>query len=356
MKLDQHIYTLLHEHDCVIVANFGGFVGSSQPSNYNPAKHILYPPSKQIAFNSGLKNNDGLLANHISKNENILYTEACEMIKKYVASCYINLEAGNKLTLEKVGVLFYDAEKNIQFVADPNISYLKDSFGLTSIHTSFIKREEELLSPGETIHRSQKRKSISSWKVMELIPAAAIVALMFTFPVIQENYRDQLSALNPFASKKAVVERPFFAFPHAKKTTAKTFELPKTTLEIKSEKVVLNEIIPYAQLNGKAVDIAGSVAMASSINNTESLKKESAVPSASANYFIIVGCFGVDQNALNFKSDLSSKGFNSSIPGKNSQGLIMVSASSYADITAAENDLIRIQKEINPQAWIYKKS
>jgi hypothetical protein len=33
---------------------------------------IHFPPKKMISFNANLKNNDGLLANHIAQSENLL--------------------------------------------------------------------------------------------------------------------------------------------------------------------------------------------------------------------------------------------------------------------------------------------
>ena len=75
-KVDKHISELLYQHDCVIVPEFGGFVANYCSAKIHPTQHTFTPPSKSIVFNSNLKNNDGLLANHIALAENTNYPEA----------------------------------------------------------------------------------------------------------------------------------------------------------------------------------------------------------------------------------------------------------------------------------------
>ncbi|MEP7170090.1 MAG: SPOR domain-containing protein, partial [Bacteroidota bacterium] len=172
MKTDHHIASLLYNHDCVIIPDFGGFVASYQSAQLNELQHTFYPPSKKIAFNASLKNNDGLLANHISARENILYSEACKIIYEYVEACSQILSNGKKINLDQIGLLFYDAEKNIQFIPDPHQNFLKDSFGLALVHSPAINIDQETL-PVKDIEFSRARKSSKfNWRIVELIPAA----------------------------------------------------------------------------------------------------------------------------------------------------------------------------------------
>ena len=66
MILANYIKDLLYRYDCVIIPNFGGFITNKISAKFNVDSSCFYPPSKQIAFNSHLKGNDGLLANYIS--------------------------------------------------------------------------------------------------------------------------------------------------------------------------------------------------------------------------------------------------------------------------------------------------
>ena len=66
MKFDKYIKDLLYRHECVILPNLGAFVARHTPSNIDESNSIIHPPSKIISFNAGIKENDGLLANHIA--------------------------------------------------------------------------------------------------------------------------------------------------------------------------------------------------------------------------------------------------------------------------------------------------
>ena len=54
--VDHYISELLFLHDCIILPEFGGFVGNPQSAKLNKITGILSPPSKQILFNSNLNN------------------------------------------------------------------------------------------------------------------------------------------------------------------------------------------------------------------------------------------------------------------------------------------------------------
>ncbi len=66
-SIEYYISQLLYKNDCVIVMNFGGFVCRSISANINQITGVLTPPNKSILFNSQLKENDGLLINHIAQ-------------------------------------------------------------------------------------------------------------------------------------------------------------------------------------------------------------------------------------------------------------------------------------------------
>src|ERR1035438_4410420 len=126
MNFEQHISRLLLNYDCVIIPGFGGFVGNYQGASVHPTMHLFMPPTKSIVFNRNLKSNDGLLANELVAAEGLNYNEALKIIDKYVQTSEKILNEGRKLSLEKVGNLFYDIEKNLQFEPDNSINYLMD--------------------------------------------------------------------------------------------------------------------------------------------------------------------------------------------------------------------------------------
>ena len=73
LKLDSHISYLLHEHDCVILPSFGGFVANYHSAKIDPVIDLMHPPKKHIVFNKTLQNNDGLLVNEVASYEGVSF-------------------------------------------------------------------------------------------------------------------------------------------------------------------------------------------------------------------------------------------------------------------------------------------
>ena len=199
MKIDNYISELLYDHDCVIVTDLGGFIANYKPASINSALHVLNPPSKKLAFNSSLKNNDGLLASHISQRAALSYLDASEVIREYVKDALKNMKMGQKLKIEKVGLLYLDNEQNIQFIPDQNANYLVSSFGLSALHSPQIKRDQpaprEEMPVRVKVKKEPKRQIVSekkkgSWKIIEVIPAAAVLTFLFIIPPVLNELED----------------------------------------------------------------------------------------------------------------------------------------------------------------------
>ena len=50
VQLTKYIVQLLHQHDCVIIPDFGGFVAQYKPATLDRVTGFSSPPSKQILF------------------------------------------------------------------------------------------------------------------------------------------------------------------------------------------------------------------------------------------------------------------------------------------------------------------
>ena len=92
MKISNHIFNLLQEHDCVIVPNFGAFVARNISAKISSDGSKIFPPNKEITFNKSLVKNDGLLINRISSSENISYEVADDKLNKWVVKSHKKLK------------------------------------------------------------------------------------------------------------------------------------------------------------------------------------------------------------------------------------------------------------------------
>ena len=81
MKIELYIAQLLYRYQCVTIPGFGAFLTEIQSAKLNESTNSFSPPKKMIAFNANLKNNDGLLANHIALAEKTSYEYAVSKIQ-----------------------------------------------------------------------------------------------------------------------------------------------------------------------------------------------------------------------------------------------------------------------------------
>ena len=140
MNIDQYIAPLLYRYQCVTVPGLGAFLTEMQSAQFNENSNVFFPPKKLISFNSYLKNNDGLLANHIAQKEKIGYEVAVQNIEKEVATWKNILQSKQQIELHNIGILVLNAEGNLVFEASNQVNFLTDSFGLSSFVSPFIKR------------------------------------------------------------------------------------------------------------------------------------------------------------------------------------------------------------------------
>ncbi len=157
MTVAAYIQRLFHDHDCVILPGFGGFITSYEGASINKEMSAIAPPFKKIAFNESLKTNDGFLVNEIAVGEEVSKSVALEMIIDFINEVKNGLESQQQFILAGIGRLFYSKEQKIQFEPDNKENYLDASFGLSDLHVKPIEREE---SEMKKVHPARSRQAV----------------------------------------------------------------------------------------------------------------------------------------------------------------------------------------------------
>lgn len=342
-KVDKHISELLNEHDCVIVPDLGGFVANYASAKIHPVQHTFTPPSKNIVFNKNLKNNDGLLANHIVISENTNYPQALKYIQHFVVNTNEQLKKGTKVKIEEVGTLFLDVEKNIQFEPDETTNHLLDAFGLSRFQSPAIKRDniskriEKEFKDRDAI--PAERKKINVKRYVALAIAMPLIFGLIWIPLKTDLLKNiNYSDLNPFATKEAVKPIVKTEAPDNSKTVKIT--VPKDT-------VATPAVIENTQPEPTTATIVEPV-------KADTTHVETQKPVNAANKFhLVAGCFQIEENAIRFVSILQQQNINAAIIGQNNKGLYVVSCGDYATRREANNELENLRK-LQPNAWLYK--
>lgn len=353
MKVDKHISELLFEHDCVIVPDFGGFVANYAPAKIHPVKHTFTPPSKNISFNKNLKSNDGLLANHISTAEKTTYPEALKHINHFTSDTQSRLKKGEKVTVDEIGSLYLDSERNIQF--EPGTTnYLLDAFGLPQFQSPAIKRdtitkriEKEFIDRGPV---TAEKKKINVKRYVALAIAAPVVILGAVWLSLNINTIKNInySSLNPFAVSEAV-RNAGNAAAEAKKTVSPSTVKPAETIVVAKDTAqrVLSTSQPVTAslVENKAVGIVKADSTKVAVTNVAANKE--------LKFHLITGCFQVPENADRFVGILQSQNLTASIIGKRN-GLLVVSSGDFASREEALAQLVQLKKS-QPEAWLLVK-
>ncbi len=300
MTLTNYINDLLYRYDCVIVPDFGGFVTNAISAKVNHFSHSFYPPTKQITFNSHLKNNDGLLANYMAASEDISFEKANQKIAAVVKSWTVQLQT-ESVSIGKVGSLSLNSEQQITFEPNTVTNYLTETFGMTSLSSPAIKRLEyktqvEKLAPVVVV---QKKSS-------GFIKYAAAAAIVFTVGIIGWNGYQTNQLQEQYAKQQQAVEK-----------------------KIQSATFVIDNPLPTIQLN---------------------VSKETP-----KNFHIVAGAFEFHENAEKKLKQLKAKGFKAEIIGKNKWGLTQVIYSSHETRAEAYKNLANIRYNISEDAWLLIK-
>ena len=324
MVLEKYISKLLFEHDCVIVPGFGGFIANYTPASIHPVHHTFSPPSRNLAFNANLSNNDGLLANAIKTGLDISFTDATNLISAEVSLLIRKLENHEKVSLEHIGVLFYNKEKSLQFNPDHSFNHNPDSFGLTTFTSSAIKRE--------ALHEKISRKLLPHQAVLSRrrLPAtlkwAAVMLPLMTIGLWSAFNTDKISSLyNNYASFIPSAS-------HTASAPGKSTAKPKANTRV------------ISALPAEAAPVA-----ATPPSNANNVVIETSAPDV---YFIIAGAFGVEENAQKFAEDLRLKGYDSFIAGQNRRGLYRVSVEGFSDKAQAMHKINEYRNGEFPGAWL----
>lgn len=146
MNLGKYIHDLLLNNETVIVPGFGAFVSKRKPAEI--LANEIKPPSKEITFSGQIRNNDGVLVGYVSGMNKISHFDALKSIEKERDNVVFSLEKGERVNLDKIGVLFRNENGEIEFNPLEGESHFTDLFGLEKVELNQEETDENLEEPG----------------------------------------------------------------------------------------------------------------------------------------------------------------------------------------------------------------
>ena len=315
MKIEKYISGLLYRYQCVSIPGFGAFLSEWQSAQIAEGHNSFVPPRKVISFNSNIKTNDGLLANHIALQEKISYETALAKIQTQVVFWLEKLQNKEVLTLENIGEIFSNSENNLVFKPNTSVNYLMDSFGLSGFNSPEIIRENQTQNGTETISISQPIAENET----------PVIPLVQTKP--NTNWLKYAAAIAVFSTVGTYGFKMYYDYT----IDQKTILVEKSVQEKINQK--LQEATFVLPNPMAAVDLT--------------LEEK-----PNAKYHVVAGAYRSEQNANKAMKQLVSQGFDAHLLTKNKYGLIPVAFGSYSNLKEAQNLKLQIKAKDSIDAWL----
>ena len=310
MQIEKHISDLLYRYQCVTVPGFGAFLTETVSAHVTGSASSFFPPKKVVSFNANVKNNDGLLANHVALQEKMSYELAVIKIGDVVNEWTYLLQNHNRVVLKNIGEISVNNEMNWVFEPANTVNYLTDSFGLTpfvspEITREVLKQEVEALEENTPIIFTPERKKDYSY----LKYAAIFVVMLGAGGFGYKTYYDQQIETKTLAVQKNVQE--------------------KVQQQIQEATFVISAPVEAVELS-----VAAPV--------------EEKMP-----YHLVAGAYRSEVNANKAIAELKAAGFeNAKMLPINKHNLYPVVYGSFKNLNEAQTERKNIQKSHNAEAWL----
>ena len=310
MQIEKHISDLLYRYQCVTVPGFGAFLTETVSAHVTGSASSFFPPKKVVSFNANVKNNDGLLANHVALQEKMSYELAVIKIGDVVNEWTYLLQNHNRVVLKNIGEISVNNEMNWVFEPANTVNYLTDSFGLTpfvspEITREILKQEVEALEEKAPIIFTPERKKDYSY----LKYAAIFVVMLGAGGFGYKTYYDQQIETKTLAVQKNVQE--------------------KVQQQIQEATFVISAPVEAVELS-----VAAPV--------------EEKMP-----YHLVAGAYRSEVNANKAIAELKAAGFeNAKMLPINKHNLYPVVYGSFKNLNKAQTERKNIQKSHNAEAWL----
>lgn len=348
--ITNYLKELLNDNECVIIPEFGAFISKRHSATIDYANHRFLPPYKEIVFNDKLKNDDGILADFISKKENISKEEASNKIHEFVNQSVAILDVNSELELVDLGK-FININGNFIFNAKDDVNILGDSFGLTEFNYQPVFRTETYQVIKEKIVVEQKEKNTDYTLAVESVEEltstttrrrpslfrTVVVTTLAFFLVFVINWTTEktdsnLASWNPF----------LYSSPNEFLIGISETQNHKDT---ETQSLKDTEIQNLGDLETQGLGDSKD----QSLGDLETQRLGDSNPV----YYIIGGSFQAEASAEKCLESIKKQGFEkASILDKNDKGYIRVYYESFADKADALSRLDAIKSEYNESAWL----
>jgi nucleoid DNA-binding protein len=330
VELAIYIKKLLYNHDILVIPGLGGLITQYKPAEINANDHSIAPPSKYLAFDKNLTDNDGLLANYISSQKGISKEEAGVFILTEVESILKRLDDQETILFEGIGY-FSKENDTIRFEREPEANFLTDSFGLSNIDYKPVEYNLTPKKNPEAISSGLERGYSVFWIPLAIIGVIIVVLMVYL------NYPDIAAKFKHQNVKTPVAVAPVKAKNDTLATAKKTEAVPKDTAKPSD----LEKFFDNATDKKKALALESD--------------PKAGKPQIDVTYYLIAGSFKTFDRAKILTKALTKEGYKPEII-QFEQDKYRVSLGEFKDKAQAQAEFDKITAARGADyVWILKK-
>ena len=311
MQIEQLIIQTLNAKNRVQIPGWGAFYLVEKEARWDAVTNTAFPRGKYVAFNPARSSIENTLLPTVMRTLGGSMEIAESWIRRKVNQWQTTLDSGSVLMLSGLGSF----RKNGMFQPERENQFDANSFGFTAVMMHRISEPSALESKvvaSLKMVAEQRENGLASWRKAAV--AAAITALI-SLGIYQSDITPQAMA-------------GWFTPTPAAQETLDNFE----------------------SINSEAVTPSESVTPINAIKVEENQVSLTPVKAASKKYYIVVGSFKMESNALTLAEELQAEGHEVKVlPGS----LMKVGLGGFESRDQAKSALAGIKAEVNSYAWIY---
>jgi hypothetical protein len=350
MDIAPYIADLLRQQDQVNVPSLGTFYKRRKAGFYDQEKRKFLPPSHGLSFKESA--DDSALVGFISEQKNISVNTANYFTEKFVSQTKFLLTTYGHAEIDGLGTL-KKSKDGYMFIDTLNFDDQGEYFGLQPVdeQKAAVKQTQDIPAVLEVPDKvnvvseqdqgareaeifdaepiQEKPKTSSATKRI-LIAASLILIGIITYLMFPQAF-DSFRQKNTLPEHKIPVKQPVEAV------------LPKTLTDSAAQADTI-----YEQLAKEGFQVEKPK---DTLTVTESVKTAIPVPAVPA-FEVIGAAFARRTEAETYVKQLQAKGIYAKIVDNMPGSKIKISLGTFNDEASARKGLVRIQKELNKDAWI----
>jgi hypothetical protein len=351
MDIALYIADLLRQHDEVNVPSLGTFYKQHKAGFYDADKDEFYPPSHCLSFRQS--EDSTFLTEYISRQKNVSANTANYFIEKFVSQIKSLLDVYGRTDIEALGTLKKSTGGGYTLTGSQNLDTEGEYYGLMpvpEIRESQLKSEpvvvihpttEQVLSAaseenipvaeqpdGDITEGTGKKISVASKIVLTAVSLILIGIITYlVYPQAFEMFRQKTDV----PGHKIPSPEP------AKATVSKTL----------ADSIAEADTI-YNELSKQGFEVEKPR------DTLEVSTEVTAVPETgpAVTFEIIGAAFARRSEAETYVKQLTAKGVYARIVENMPGSKLKISLGTFNDEESAKKELIRIQKDLNKDAWI----